>query len=100
MIRSRYPSTPDPAILAAQRGAALAKTIAALGVLVCIVGAMAGAISSIGSVGQAAAAAGASSGDEQPSASAPAVRPYPHSEIRPASINDPVDPQEPTSLVG
>ena len=33
MIHSRYPLTSDSAVLAAQRGAALAKTIAAVGVL-------------------------------------------------------------------
>ena len=33
MIRSRYPFTSDPSIVAAQRGAALAKSIAATAVL-------------------------------------------------------------------
>jgi len=33
MLRSRYPFTSDPSVLAAQRGAAMAKSIAAVAVL-------------------------------------------------------------------
>lgn len=60
----------------------------------CVVAALVGVISGTGLLGHGTASA-AASGEARPSAhSAPAAQPQPDAKIAPASVSDPIDPQQ------